>query len=304
MPKKPGFTIETRSIPGEPAPLVDARTYARYRVPSLERVLLVLEALARAPQGLGLMELARQLRLPKAGAFRIITTLLYHGYVQRDPATGRIALTRKILTLGNAAICQYDIIEQALPIMRRLRDATGETIQLNTHIGIEGLVLDQVPGLHEIRIVVDPGTRFGLHCSAPGKAILAFLPDAERDAILAAMPFPRRSPTTITDPLRFRAELERVKKQGYGVDRAEGIVVGLHCISAPVFDQSAYPVAALTVTAPAMRVPRGRFPAVAAIVVAHAAELSQRVGYRLLDNAPGHPPHPGLPDTRTAKRTP
>lgn len=296
MARKPGSANETRGCAGGSTE-IDAATYGRYRVPGVERVLAVLEALARAPQGLGLMELARALKLPKAGAFRLATTLLYHGYVQRDPATGRIALTRKLLTLGNAAVCQYDIIELALPIMRRLRDATGETVQLNTHVAAEGLVLDQVPGVHEIRIVVDPGTRFGLHCSAPGKAICAFLPEPERERVLAAMPFPRRSRTTITDPARFRAELAKVRACGWGADRAEGIVVGLHCVAAPVFDQAAYPVAALTVTAPASRLPVGRFPAVAAQAVAHAAELSQRLGYRLLDNAPGHPLHPGIPAT-------
>jgi len=264
------------------AATTELASYRRYRVPSLERVLLVLETLARTPQGLTLMELAGDLKIPKAGAFRIITTLLHHNYIQRNDTTGKITLSRKIMALGNSTICQYNMIEEALPFMRSLRDETGETVQLNTHIGPEGVVLEQVPSIHEIRIVVDPGTRFGLHCSAPGKAILAFLPDKEREQIISEMSFPRRSPTTITDRKEFYRELEQVRKTGYGTDRAEGIVVGLHCISSPVFDRNIYPVGALTVTAPAARMPLKAFPKVAASVMKHASQLSFKLGYKVL----------------------
>lgn len=256
--------------------------YRRYRVPSLERVLLVMETLARTPQGLTLMELAGSLKIPKAGAFRIIVTLLHHNYVQRNDLTGRITLSRKILALGNSAICRYNMNEEALPFMRSLRDDTGETVQLNTHIGCEGVVLEQVPSIHEIRIVVDPGTRFDLHCSAPGKVILAFLPEKEREQILAKMAFQRYSPSTITDRAEFRKELARVSKMGYGVDRAEGVVVGLHCVSAPILDQNVYPVGALTVTALAARLPAKSFPKLAVLITKYAAQLSLRLGYRVL----------------------
>jgi len=258
-------------------------TYKRYRVPSLERVLLMLEVLAHTPHGLTLMELVHELKIPKAGAFRIIITLLHHNYVQKNDTTGKITLSRKILALGNSAICQYNMIEEALPFMRSLRDNTGETVQLNTHIGCEGVVLEQVPSIHEIRIVVDPGTRFGLHCSASGKAILAFLPEKEREQILADMTFPRFSPATITNRNEFRKELAWVRKTGYGTDRAEGIVVGLHCVSAPIFDQNMYPVGAFTVTAPAARMPVKSFSKVAASVMKHSEELSSKLGYKVLN---------------------
>ena len=281
---KHGSKIKKASGKAPAFPDLDARNYSRYRVPNLERVLLILETLAQTPQGLTFMELIIALKLPKAGGFRIITTLLHHGYVRRDPVTSRLSLSRKILTLGNSTICQYNIFEQALPIMRRLRDVTGETVQLDSHIGAEGVVLDQVPAIHEIRIVVDPGTRFSLHGSAPGKAILAFLPEPERESILAAMPMTKYSSATITEMPLFREELSCVRQRGYGTDQAEGMVAGLHCISAPVLDQSGYPVAALTVTAPAMRLPAQAFPEMAIKLVAHASELSQRLGYRLLES--------------------
>jgi len=300
---KLGFTKETNNPDGiiqQPADIMkttdgktntsahpDLSTYRRYRVPSLERVLLMLETLARNPTGMTLMELVKELQIPKAGAFRIVTTLFHHNYIHRNEATGKITLSRKILAIGNSTICQYNMIEEALPFMRSLRNDTGETVQLNTHIGHEGVVLEQVPSIHEIRIVVDPGTRFGLHCSAPGKAILAFIPEAEREQILSKMPFPRRSPTTITDRREFHRELARARETGYATDRAEGIVIGLHCVSAPIFDQNAYPVGALTITAPAARMPVKVFPKFAISAMKHASQLSFKLGYKMLADPPG-----------------
>ena len=173
------------------APPADGKSVRRYLVPSVERLFELLETLAKRPGGATFPELVDGLKLPKSGAFRMLTTLMHLGYVAKDDTTGRITLTRKILALGNSSICQYNLIEEALPFMRQLRDATGETVQINTHLGAEGVVVDSVPSLHEVRIVVDSGSRFGLHCSAPGKVLLAWMPEPERERLLAAMSFER-----------------------------------------------------------------------------------------------------------------
>lgn len=262
---------------------IDAQEYQRYRVPSLERALELLEMLAKHPAGMTFMELVAALKLPKSGAFRMLTTLIYLQYLSKEEGTGKITLTRKILSLGNSAISQYNLVEEALPFMRQARDATGETVQLNTHLGVEGVVIDSVPSIHEIRIVVDAGTRFDLHCSAPGKVFLAWMPTAERERTLAAMSFLRHSATTITDRRLFRKELEKVREQGYGSDVSEGIVVGLNCVSCPVLNHLNDPIAALTVVAPAMRLPASNFPAVAVQLKPLAHALSKRLGYDALD---------------------
>jgi DNA-binding IclR family transcriptional regulator len=109
------------------------------------------------------------------------------------------------------------------------------------------------------------------------------MPEPERERLLAEMTFPRRSETTITDRAIFRKELEKVRKQGYGVDQAEGIVAGLHCVSCPVLNHLNDPVAALTVVAPAMRMPPSDFPKVAKWVKPLAYALSKKLGYDALD---------------------
>ena len=261
----------------------DEKTYKRYRIPSLERVFELLETLAKHPHGMTFTELIDGLKIPKSGAFRMLTTLMHLQYLTKDEVSGKITMTRKILALGNTAICQYNLIEEALPFMRQLRDETGETVQINTHLGAEGVVVDSVPSIHEVRIVVDQGARFGLHCSAPGKVILAWMPEPERERILAAMTFPRHTEATITDRMLFRKELEKVRKQGFGVDHAEGIVVGLNCVSCPILNHVNYPVAAMTVVAPSLRLPESSFSNVAKLIKPHALALSRRLGYDALD---------------------
>ena len=211
-------------------------------VPSGELLLQMIETLAQSRAGLTQSELMQRLGVSKAVVFRMSITLLYHQYIEKHSATNRLTLTRRVLALGNSTICQYNLIEEALPIMRRLRDQTGETVQIGTQIEVEGVVLNQIPSTHEIRIVVDPGTRFGLHCTVPGKAILAYLPDPQLERTLSAMTFPRHSETTITDRKKFRQELEKVKSNGYAVDLAEGVIAGLHCVSCPIFDEAGYPL--------------------------------------------------------------
>ncbi len=87
----------------------------------------------------------------------------------------------------------------------------------------------------------------------------------------------------MTDPETFRRELARVRRRGYGTDRAEGIVPGLHCVSCPILDHNAYPVAALTVVAPSTRLPASDFADVAERVGRYAAMISRRIGYNLLE---------------------
>jgi len=246
----------------------------RYIIPNLSKGLKVIEYLATHPEGLNMGEMAEGLSIAKSGIYRIVATLAKEGYIRKDDDSATYKLTRKLLVLGQNVVSQHNVTEISLPVMRELRDATGETVQLNTLAGLQGVVLEQMPSPNAIRIVVDPGTLFDLHCTAPGKAIMAFLPEAERDSLLAQLKLTKHSPTTITDREELKSELLSVAEVGYALDRAEGVVVGLHCVSAPILDEGGYPVAALTVTAPMMRMPEEEFSAAGRLTASYARKIS------------------------------
>ncbi len=247
-----------------------------YHVPNLERALVVMEYLAGNP-GSGVSRIAEALRLPKNSVFRISMSLLRHGYVLRDDATKGFFLSRKLLALGYAATNKHTVVENSIGVMRELRDLTKETVLLGTLLSTEGVVLEQVFGLHPFKFMVDAGTRFSLHTSAPGKALLAFLPEGERDKVLKGLKLVRYTDRTITTLPALLRELDEVRELGYGVDRAEEIE-GCHCVGAPVLDAHGYPAASIWMTGPSNRVPLASFPSVGRLVKEHAARISGRLG--------------------------
>ncbi len=251
--------------------------FSRYHVPNLVRALGVFEFLANRPEGAGVSEIAEEMGIPKNSAFRIAATLSDCGYLLRDEPTALYRLSPKLLTLGYAAVDQEGLIEKSTDVLRALRDETGETALLAVLAGHEGVVLDQRAGTHSIKVVVEVGCRFPMHSAAPGKAILAFLPDDERNAILDKVCFTRFTENTITDREIYVNELAEVAKLGYAVDRGEEDIT-IACVSAPVFNRMNCPIAAIWITAPTDRLPETRFAAVGKQVAEHASRISARFG--------------------------
>ncbi len=254
----------------------------RYDIPNLVKAMRILEHLAGHPDGRTLRELVEDLGIPRTGIYRITTTLTNLDYLVADRNTGKFQLTRKLLALGNSAVCSENILELALDEMYNLRDECTETVQLNTIVGHHGVILEFIPALHPIRLMIDPGTRFELHAAAPGKVLLAYLPETERNEIMKQMPFTKYQKNTISSKTKFLKELDTVRECGYGLDRGESAIAGLLCVSAPIFDRRNYPVAAITVTAPALRVSESDFPRLVEVVVPHAQRISKRLGHGLI----------------------
>ena len=184
----------------------------RYHVPNLDRALMILEFLAGQSQGWGVSEIARQLDIPKNSVFRIVSTLHAHGYLLRDDGVKTYSLGRKLLALGYAAVDEHNLMEKSLDALRDLRDATGETALIGTLGHGEGVVLEQMPSPHAVKVLVEIGHRFPLHTAAPAKAMLAFLPPSETEPIIDGIRFTRFTEKTITDKEHYLAELEKIRR--------------------------------------------------------------------------------------------
>ncbi|QDT28043.1 Transcriptional regulator KdgR [Gimesia panareensis] len=242
-------------------------------VPALERGLDVLELLNQVPEGLGISELATRLSLNKNAVFRITHTLTDRNYLERDPVTKRFRLSTRLLSLGLPQVGDVSLVEVALPVMRELRDATRETVQLGIGVGDEGVIIEQVSGLHPLRIAVDIGLRFPLHNNAPGKVILASQSPRERAATLTRIPLTADTSRTLTEPAALQSECTRVLNRGYATDFAEADE-GIHCVAAPVTGNEGQLIAVLWVSAPAKRLPKSMFASLGKQVVDSAAQIS------------------------------
>lgn len=260
------------------------RRGSRHSVPNLERALVLLETLSTRPGGETLSRLAGELRLPKNAVYRITTTLLNHGYLERDGGH-RLRLTRKLLSVARAALGETRLVETALPFMRGLRDDLRLSVFLGTRAGTEGAFLEQAPGGSPFQLTIEPGSRFVLHASAPGKALLAFLPPVELEDLLGRLPLRRYNARTLSTRGALRAELSAARRLGWTVDRAEQYE-GIHCVAAPVFNQAGDPAAAVWTSSTPDYLPAARFPAVGRKVKACADAVSKALGYRLVPERP------------------
>jgi len=255
---------------------------SRYNVPNLERALLIMELLSKNPYGMMHNEIVAETGYPDNSVYRITMTLVNTGYLLRDEITRRFHLSRKLLVVGYAAMNEVNLSETSLDVMRELRDELHETVMLCTLAGNDVIVLDQVLGLHPFKFTVEVGSRVNLHTSAPGKALLAFLPAFELNPILEKINYVKYNDNTIIDPVKYKAELNKVRIQGFSLDNAEELA-GVHCIGAVILDQTNYPVASIAITGPANRIPQTKFEEYGIVVRSHAQKISQRLGNNLLN---------------------
>ncbi len=259
-------------------------TPSKYHVPNLERALEIIELLANNSQGLNSSEISTQSNIPRNSIFRITATLFDRGYLNRDEDTKAFQLSQKLLVLGYNALTEESLVEKALDHMRRLRDMFGETVPLGVLHGHEGMVIEEVPGIHSFRFVLEPGRKFQLHTAAPGKAMIAFLPKEAQEKIFKKIVFKKYSSRTILSLEKYRRVLTKVRKDGYSIDHAEEIE-GMHCISAPVFNRHGKPIAAIWITGPSIRIPESEFEKIGKQVKKHADSISKSLGYGLINSS-------------------
>ncbi len=244
-------------------------------MPNLERALDMAELLSRRREGLTLSDAARQIGISTNMAYRIAMTLDARGYLERDPETRRYRLGARLLGLGTAAADRRSLGNAAWPILKRLRDEIRESVFIGCRLGDEGVVIDTAPGTQPFIIAVHPGTRFPLHNTAPGKALLAFAED--REALVRRLKLTRLTARTITDRRALAREIDRVMERGYATDDGE-FHDGIRCVAAPVFDSGKNPAGVLWTVAPAVRLPRMLFKRLGRAFVRRAAEISRRLG--------------------------
>lgn len=255
--------------------------HQRYHIPNLKRGLEVFEVLAKNTDGISLSEISRITGYSKNSIFRIICTLEDCGYVVKNKDQRKIRMSRKLAALGYAAFGESNIVERGMDVIRKMRDELAETAMLGTMLEEDCVLLEQAPGRHPFKFLGEVGMRICFNASAPGKAILAYLPKDEFERRMASMNFKKFNAKTILDKKTLAAELERVRANGYSVDNGEEIE-GVNCVGAPVFDAHGYPIAAIWITGPRERIGEERFGEIGAKVRAYADIISARLGYGLI----------------------
>lgn len=241
-------------------------------VNSLAKGLRVLEAFTAERPELTLSEVAALAKLDPGTAFRMLNTLVMLGYVSRVPEGRRFRLTLKVTDLGFHAIGGAELREIARPILRSLVGEVSEAASLGVLNGADVVYVDRVrAGLTRIGVDIRIGTTIPAVCSTIGQAILAYLPEAELKRLLALTPRSRELPTLSMSDSEIRRDLAGVREHGYAL-RDSYFGSGLRILAVPVLDIDGYPVAALSVAAPAVRISSRELKQRALAPVRRAAE--------------------------------
>jgi IclR family transcriptional regulator, KDG regulon repressor len=241
-------------------------------IQSLARGLKILDLLGQNPDGASITELAEVLGVDKGSASRLVSTLTRHGYAEKDEVTRRFHLGSQVVSLSRSVLTRLPLREAAKPFLRQLMERTGECAHLAVPAQGKVLYIDQVESPATLRVNAQVGTMNPMHCTALGKALLAF---GELDL---PVELERYTTHTIRSKRALLTHLEQVRQAGYAVDDEE-FDPGVRCLAVPVYDFRGKVVGSMGISGPSSRVTPEKLPALAEIVVEIGKALSERLTF-------------------------
>ena len=251
---------------------------ARYTVDAAAKALELLSVFSFREPRLSLADLAMRTGIPRATAFRLLSTLEQSGFLAKEHGAYQLGI--KCFVLGNIVAGGLDLRETAHPHLAALRDSTRETTQLAILDHWQVVYLERMLSPLPVGFMRSrAGAILPAYCTGLGKTLLAFRPEGEVEAWAATQTFTALTPRTITSAKRLMRELRAIRERGYGLDEEER-EKGVCCIAAPVRSHSGQVVAAISVAGPSQRMPKNLADSdVAAAVVAAANAISIDLGF-------------------------
>jgi IclR family transcriptional regulator, acetate operon repressor len=230
-----------------------------------------------AEDPLTLADVARRCELSEPTTLRYLASLCVHGLVERTPS-GRYRLGWEVFRLGQQALAGRVPRDVVIPVMEKLREQFNETVNLALREGDSLLVVEVLQSKRSLKPLNEVGQRDPWHASALGKAMLAYMPAADREALLDRAGMDRFTPRTIVDRQRLTRELQETREQGFAVDHQE-IEDDLTCVAAAVLGPAGTPLFGISVSFPTHRVEKNLIELCGAATQSAAAELRDRLGY-------------------------
>lgn len=242
---------------------------------SVKSVLRIIEAVATSPE-IGVSDLARHLQQPKTTVQRGLMTLHEAGWIRpTNEPRRRWKITSKLFMLSRSAETEARLRRAALPVMQELRDDTQETTHLMVREERHLVLIERVDSPLALRTVRDLGSRSPLHTSANGKVFLAHLSTREQEDYLSGK-LSALTENSKTDPDLLRKEIAQIRKLGYATNIGE-LDLHVHAVAAPILTQEGRPIAALSISSPAARLPLDRMASFGEKVINAARTVSQRL---------------------------
>ena len=222
-------------------------------------------------------EILKQLALSRSNVYRLLSTLQEMGYVEKD-IDSKYNLSFKIFILGNTVLRRNQLSDIARPYMARLAEICKENVNLGVMYEQKVLYIEKIESPHYLKLDQTIGRTDPLHCTALGKALLSGLTDQDIKAFLRSTKLVPYTKKTITDPEVLDRVIRNVRRKGYSVDLEE-LNEGIHCIGAPIRDLTQKVIAAISISAPAIRLTKQKIKKLEVPLIETSLEISKKMGY-------------------------
>jgi len=244
------------------------------RVDSVSKALTVMECFTPQRPEITLSELSRICHMPKSTLLNQMRTLEQAGYVRKNPHTQAYRLGYKLMCLGYSVQAASPLMHYVIPVMEELREATGQTVYLTSHLDGKVFYLQCVYSRNRTQVYSVAGKMLPMHCTSAGKVMLSFMPEKQMQSIIERHGLPAATPNTITDENRLREELELTRQRGYGIDNEEECV-GIRCVAAPVLSSRGEVAGALSISGTVLSLKDDMIEHYAMLLSQAASTLSQ-----------------------------
>ena len=247
-----------------------------YSVRSVVRALKIMECFDDEHPVRGISDIADVVGLHKTTVYRIVTTLVNHGYLERTDDGQQYWLGLELAHLGFNVIRRMDLRREALPYMKQLVQEWDEICDLSIFDQGKVFYIEVFRGNHALTISAIVGQRLPAHCTASGKLFLTYMPAVALQSILS-QPLDTYTDNTITSPDALHRQLEIIRNQGYAVDYEE-YELGICAVAAPIFNQKGTVIAAIGCPSPTSRMTPERISEIAVAFKDAARAISHRLG--------------------------
>ncbi|WP_460122587.1 IclR family transcriptional regulator [Pseudomonas sp. S2_C03] len=246
-------------------------------VGAVSRLFAVLRTLGDTVEGgERVTQLAQRIGLSQPTTHRLLRSLMDEGMVEQDGRSKRYRLSLEFFALAARAGNTGNLRELVRPSLLRLSASLGDSLFLLARSGFDAICLDRSEGPFPIRTFTgDIGGRVALGVGQGSLAILAFLPEEERDTVIRYN-LPRLKDFHLYDEVFLRAEVDNVRALGYA-GRNTGVLQGMAGLAVPILDREGRAVAALSVATISDRLGPDRLPTVVEMLKREAALIGPRI---------------------------
>jgi len=247
-------------------------------IQSVHRAIKILSLFTLSKPRLGISEISRALNLHKATVQNLVRTLNDEGILQQDPETKKYQLGLRLYEFGVILTATLEINQKASEPTHQLAIKARKVVHVAIKDGDTAIItLDAYPRSQPY-LSTPLGLRFPLYCTALGKALLAYMGQAELDDYLKDIKFVAYTPKTISQKRQLLNDLEKTRQRGYSINCEEHLL-SRAAIGAPIFDNNRKVIAALSLVCDPLEITGENINKIAGDVISTAFEISRRMGY-------------------------